>query len=728
MCNFRRLAVLAGSLGWMLMLWDSSSCHAQARSTATSTDLATTALAIAPPDAAFFGTSLNMRNSWEQFIQGDFVTSLRRVPYVQRLEREIADQWQSPQGPAAQLRSTLENPNVRNLLRLGGDMLSQEFFIYGEDNWCDTIEGMVNFQTEMLSAIQENPEALGTFFEQLDREDIANIRIPTTVLGFRLSDDSNARTQLDQLEGLLRIAGGQQAELKPFLERLQRRDFKDGQSLTLTFDASMIPLDRIEDEEQRQAAERAVELLEGRSISLTLAVKANVLLMAVGEQDDLLAGIGTSTTNLLDHPALDVLKKADLQDLRAVSFASQRWRESQWEANFGNYFRNLSLQFSVALERGEDEIPDVDQWREEIAEDAQWIDNKIGEIAPEFGDLLTWSRRIPSGLEGWSYDWSEQRLLENGNPLQVLQHAGNSPLVMFAWKQAMVPEWGELWDYVLARIPDHARRFIRSAEQTEEDRESALEVFERGWPLFEQAVQICREQISPALADRETLFTLAAGWTTSELGSSLPPSAEPLTLPELAIACPLADRDQFLAGCQDLYDVFDAAVELVRDVNPDSVPADYRVPRPREETVGEATSYYYQELSDAVKLPGFKPQLLVTESAIVIGYSDSQVREMMTAKPLTKRPAWLTEETPTAAVSYLDYAGLLAAMRPWLHYGISLSGKPLDEPLLEAPLPVPSGGDLLQIWDCFSTAGVATGTLTIDDDGPDVSRWVWVSR
>ncbi len=689
--------------------------------------LAKTALALAPQDAAFFATSLDMKRSWEQFLQGSFVSKLRRVPYVQSLEQEISNQWRNPQGPVLQAKSTLENPNVRNLLRLTADMFSDEFFVYGSNDWCEMIEELIAFQSRMMAAIQQNPESIATFFQELQREDVDAIRIPTTVIGFRLANDDNARMQLDQLEGILRIGGGQQEEFKPFLEKLKRKDFKDGQSLTITLDASMIPLDEV-GEEQLEDVRRLIGLLEGRQLSLTLGVKEKMLLVALGEEADLLAGIGASDASLLDHPAMEVLKQADLTELRAVSFASERWREYSWKANFGNYFRNLSMQFSMVMDASQEDIPEAEQWKTDIADGAAWMDNKIAELAPNFGDMLAWSRAIPGGMEGWTYDWSENVLLENGSPLQVLQHAGRSPLLLLGIKQAEIPALNEMCDYFMEEAPEHAKRFIYAAEKDEADRELALKVFDRAWPLFEQAAEIFRDQIAPALDDRETLLVAAAGWTTRQLNPALPMADEPLSIPEFAIACRLNDREQFIGGCVALYEVFDRSVELVRDLYPDAIPAGYSVPRPQEENFDGATSYFYEELVDAVELEGFKPQVIVSDEALVIGYSDRQVRDMIEAKPLATRPAWLTDETPVAAVSYVDYAGMFAAARSWIQFGFSMSGLPLDEPLTQAPLPVPSASDILQIWDCFSSAGIAAGTATIHDDGPSIARWVWVGR
>ncbi|MEO8270835.1 MAG: hypothetical protein ABI557_14015 [Aureliella sp.] len=725
MLTLRQVLIIVLAIGWTCCGSWQRTIRAQAQ-----TDLAATALAIAPEDAAFLFTAIDMRKSWETFAQGNFVKSLRRIEYVRSLEEELLKQWEHPVGQIADFKSTLRNPNVRDLLRLAADMTSQEFFVYGEDDWCDTIENLIAFQNEIVTQIQQDSSQLEEFFNELDRDTVDGLRVPTTIFGFRLTDDVLARQQLDALEGILRVVGGQQEQMRPFLEKLRRTDLADGQTLTLTLDTSLIPLDKIDDD-QRAAFDKVLELLEGRSVSLSLAVKSNLFLIGIGEGADLLEKVGEASSKLIDHERMSVLKDADVSDLRTVIFASQRWRQSQWDANFAHYFRNLFVQLAIAIESEADEdggIPDADQWKTALLQDADHLDRMIAEVAPDFGDMLAWSHAITSGSEGWSYDWNSNPLFENVHPLQILEHAGANSLYLLAFKQRVIPALNELCDYAMERIPEHAERFIASAEQDEEDRELALRVFKQGWPLVVEAAEILRDKIAPALDEKESLLSLSAAWTTLELGNELPMADEPLTLPELAIACKLRDRELFFDGCKDLYAVFDKVVELVREVDPDALPADYVIPRPVEEAVGEASSYHYEELTDAVDLVGFKPQLVIADDVVILGYSDRQVRDMLGGQTLTTRPAWLTDETPVAAVGYADYGGMLAAVRPWIIYGFSTSGIPLDQPLAPAEGPVPSGNDLLQIWDTFSAAGVAAATVSVPEDGPTVTRWVWVSR
>lgn len=690
-------------------------------------DLSTTAAALAPKDAAFFATSVNMQDQWQDLIHSRFVARLRAVPFIQQLESEFLEQWENPQGPLAQAKGAMENPNVINLLKLGEEMLGDEMFIYGGNDWCEMISGIMAFQNELTSKMSGGPEAIQAYMDSLEKSDIDQIRIPTTVIGFRIKDMENARLQLDALEGILRLGGSQFEQAQPFLQKLKRSDLSDGQTLSFSLDSSMIPLDQVDDDE-REMAERALALIEGRSFSFALGVKSNILLLAFGEGESVIDSVGEGPDSLLDHKALAVLKDAAPENLRSIAYSSQRWRQEQWNANFNRYFTRMSNQLASAISAQGKDSPDLQDWQTMIKTDSAWMDEQMMKLAPEFGAFISWSFATEDGSEGYAYDWSENAALANAAPMTITEHAGTAPLMLVGFQQQNVPAAEEMLEYLLDKAPGHIKRFLAVVEEDQEEREQAIQVLDATWPVITDAYTILSDKIGPSLSDNQSLISVAGSWTTNQLAPQLPPAQTPLPLPEFGVACLLADRELFLSGCEEMYELFDRVVDIVREMNPESVPEGYTVPRPAEESADGATRYFYEEFSQAVPLPGFRPQLVVADHVIVFGYSDRQMTDMLESRPLETRPAWMTPETPTAIVSYVDMAGMFAAARPWIEYGLSMSGRPMDEPLAPAQGPIPTGHDVLQIWDCLNSAGKAASTVTVNENGPTVTRWVWVGE
>ena len=696
----------------------------QAQAVADASSLKATALALAPRDAAFFSTNLNLRKAWDEFIGGSFVSRLRDLPYVQRLEGDLLAQWESPEGQVRTLKDTLRNPNVKNLLELIHDMNSQEVFYYGEKDWNASIGGLMRLY-EDINSRSRNPIALQEFLAELDAEYLEEIRVPTTVIGFRLTNEEIARTLLDALQGALQLGLQQIPELAPLAKQITRKDFKDGQSLSVTLTTSLIPRDML-DPTVKELMGGLIEGLAGRKLVFSIGVRAKTLLMSISEDVSPILTIGEGES-LLSHERLQILLENMPRDLRSIGYVSKQCRESQWNATYGSYFQNIADQFSTAVSSEESQAVDIEQWTAAIQEDAADLDERIGEFEHELDAALSWSFASDVGLEGMAYDWSENVFLENAVPMSIIRHAGTKPLLMFAFKQKSQPLLGELMQVIIDRAPEHIRRFISLAEQAEEQRDQALEIVDRAWPLVEESYSIVIDEILPAVDEYEGLFCLSAQWTTPELSSDLPPPEQPLPLPEFSAAIKLRNRDQFLSGCKELYGVFDKIVELVRDVQPDSIPDGYTVPRPKLEEMAGATRFYYEEFSPG-SLAGFEPQVIVSNDTVVIGYSARHVLDLIQEKALAARPAWLAPDMPVASMSIVDMAGMVRAVSPWLDFGFRIVLGDLDTPVAVSDGPVPTGRDITQVWECFQSLGRSAATTVINDEGVTVSRWVWVGE
>ncbi len=687
--------------------------------------LESSSLSLVPQDVAFFSTNLNLRDAWTDFLKGDFLTRLRSLPYVQQLEAEGLAQWENAEGQMRAVKDGLENPNVKKLLDLFVDMNSHEIFMYGGSDWNEAVVGLVQLYQD-INARSSNPEAMQEFLRELDAEYLDGIAIPTSVVGFRLSEVEDARVLLDVLEGLLQRGLRQVPELAPLANRVTRKDLKDGQVLSIALSTDLIVRDKLEPE-VREMVESLLDGLADRKFVLSMGLRGDIMLVAISEDSSPLVSFGEGDS-LLENERLEVLLDSVPDNLRTVSYASKEWRESQWQASYGNYFQNAAMQFGAAIASEESEGVDTESWQDEIMQDAAELDAYIEELEIEFDATLAWSFASDVGLEGLAYDWSVNPLLENAEPMTIVRHAGTQPLMLFAMKHQSQPIVNELLGEILDRAPEHARRFIALAEQDEAKRELALEILEKSWPLLEDSYRIVQEEIMPAIDENESLFSVSALWKTLEVSANLPPADSPLPLPELAVAIKVRNRDQFLSGCSELYGVFDRVVELVREFKPDAVTPDYTVPRPEREEIAGATRFFYSELTAAFPLEGFQPQVVVGNDLLVVGYSSRQVADLLEDKPLSTRPAWLAPDMPVAVISMIDLSGMVSAVTPWMTYGFQIATGDLEAPLGSAEGPVPTGNDIIQIWNCLMSLGKIAATSTVDEDGATITRWVWVGE
>ena len=287
--------------GVLAILW--TLCSSQPGLRAEDGDVSESSLAKVPADVAFYSTSINLRDSALRLAESRLVQQLRAVPFVVQLEAELRKQWESPDGELAQAKGIIESPTAMNLIRLAEDMFASEFFVYGGQDWCESIEELVNVQRELSALADTGEAAMMDYVYGLTKEDIDRLKFPTTVMGFRLTDDENARVQLDFLEGIVRYGLGNVDELRDMVSRLRRSDFNQGQALSLTLDASLIPELQLEDAEQEELVEHVLVLIEDRQLTFEVGVKQGVMLIVISEGGGLIKQFGETDQPLLAHEA-----------------------------------------------------------------------------------------------------------------------------------------------------------------------------------------------------------------------------------------------------------------------------------------------------------------------------------------------------------------------------------------------------------------------------------------
>jgi hypothetical protein len=201
----------------------------------------------------------------------------------------------------------------------------------------------------------------------------------------------------------------------------------------------------------------------------------------------------------------------------------------------------------------------------------------------------------------------------------------------------------------------------------EDDQEKFAEIDEHLAPVARKMVGIVRSKILPALADGQLAFVIDGKTTTKQPHTTLPAAAEPLPLLEPAIVLGLSDPKLFREGLSDLFELSDELVDAVREMSPDAMPADYRVPEPVKTKVEGGTLWSFA-------LPGsgldekVQPSIGVGDDAAVLSLVPRQVGRLLTDTRLETGARLTKFEEPLAAAAALDFAGLIDALQPWLVY------------------------------------------------------------
>jgi hypothetical protein len=186
-------------------------------------------------------------------------------------------------------------------------------------------------------------------------------------------------------------------------------------------------------------------------------------------------------------------------------------------------------------------------------------------------------------------------------------------------------------------------------------------------PLAAKVVATVRTKILPALADGQIGLVLDAKSRTKRIQAGLPEAAEPLPLTEPAIVLGLDDPKLFREGLSDMFAFGDELVDAVREIDPDSVPADYRIKDP-EKTKVEAGAIWSWALDSTGLDDQIRPAIGVGEHVAVLSMVPKQATRLLADAKLETGSQLSKFEEPLAGAATLDAAGIVDAIQPWIVY------------------------------------------------------------
>ena len=560
-------------------------------------------------------------------------------------------------------------------------MSAQECFVFGDESWTKFLTAFVDLQYDMAELNGQDPDVIREHLLGLDRAYFDAIPIPATVIGFQLSEDGNARTQLDAFEGILRVALGSADQLKEFAKKLKRADLSNGQTLTMTFSSDDIRWEDlpIPDGDAQELIEHLADMISGRKIVLSAGVLDNRVLFSISEKADTLVSLGKGS-KLLSSPAIQQLVKNQPANLRSINYNSGEFRLASLKTNFGNYFERIAIQMTAALEK-EFDSDEFQEWREKLVDDCEWLDSKMAEVLPKYAAMLAYSFDTAEGTESYAYDWTPSWVLENAKPLAVTSHAGSSPLMLLATRQKWLKGVGEMIEATLDEMPNHVEALVDSGMLEDEQIAKLEETSEKVLPIIEDIYAAIRDKLIAGMDGNESVTSITAQAQAGKLNEYAPPPPSPLPLPEVSVAVKIKNRDLFLSGCDEVIQGINQLIDVIRQENPGNIPPGAQVTAAREESLPDGGNRYSFPMGAPVPWDQFEIQMAINKEVAVLGYSTRQVKDMYQSRPLAARPAWYSVEEPIAAVGYVDIAGIFKAIKPWVHYALAGEGRDLDEPL-----------------------------------------------
>jgi hypothetical protein len=614
-----------------------------------------------PGDAAFYSSMLRNRQQFDLVAKSRAWHKLKTLPAVQMAWPLLQIQLQQPGSPLAEYEEWVKQPENRQLLELGVEMVSQEMFVYGDAafaRYLDRLSDLASTATEQTDGDDEARAKLA--------EELAELtKVPALVAGFRLGGPDAARAQIARLETVAREA--LKSIEPPLDDRLKRRQIGAAEWLTFELDASLVAWDDVDlpgIDKQSPSGQKLLEALRTAKFVAAIGVWNNYLLVSLGSSTDHLARLGQGPL-LSENPQLKPLLAARTAPLTGISYLSREAQEVL--AMRAKDLDEMVDSIKEALEQME--ADPVEGIAERLDKDLQDLADDLKQYLPKPGALLSFSMLTDRGFEVITYDWSENLSWDASKPLPLLKHVGGAPLLAVIGRSKYSPRDYELLVKWLRTGWIYARALVLP-NLDDAEREQAEKFIEIARPLVERLDNATGKMLLPALADGQAALVLDARSTSKQPHKDLPAADQPLPMPELALAFGVSDSQLLEKAVAEYRAVGEEALAKLREAIPPAEQIEIKLPQPARTVADHGTLWSLPLPADVGLDAQVSPSAGLGSTVLVLSSSPAQVQRMLSPQPLPTEALPGGADRPLAAAVLVNWPGIIEALAPWTEYGM----------------------------------------------------------
>jgi hypothetical protein len=627
-------------------------------------------LSLVPADAAFYGTMLRTGEQIQAVAKSKAWAKLMSLPAVkqglQMLHGQLHDQ-NNPQ--AAAFWQMYNQPENQQLVKLLSDMIKDEVFLYGGDSFIGFVDLMTqlnsaNQYATLTAALQRGDPSKAQARALLDvlSSHLELLRIPDTVIGFKISSTEAAEAQLTRLETLLM----KQVEpmVPQFKGRIKREKVAGGDFLTLTLDGSMVPWDQVplkNFEENAGQYDKLQQKLRDLKLTISVGIRDKYVLLSLGESAAALDKLGKGEA-LAQRPELKPLAPFADKPLTSIGYASKELRAHA--AMSKKDIDNLVAKVDGLLKNVD--LPAELQTR--LRKDLNNLAADIAKFIPDIGASLSFEFLTDRGQEGYSYDWTQNRSSDGSKPLTLLNHVGGNPLLAIVGRSKYSPEnyqllvkWikianGYFEDIALPKLPEQAKPIY--------DQVAAIV-----HPIMARLDKTTATMLLPALKDGQGAFVLDAQLMVKQLHPQIPEFPKPMPILEPAFVVGVSDAALLRKGFAEYRSIINDLVTEVRKLNP-LIP-EFQIPEPETKKAADGTLYYYPLPGELMLDKQIAPNAGLSEHVANLAVTLEHSERLLARMPLHTAGGPLADlNKPRAGAVYFNFAGFVTKVSPWVDYGV----------------------------------------------------------
>ena len=631
-----------------------------------------------PDDAAFYSTGLHYREQFEALLKSNAAAKLQNLPVTQMGLAIYNIYSLNPETPVGQLRAALENPEVKEIVQLGLDMLSDEVFVYGEENCVDLLRlfkkvNSANQFSPLYQIIETgdfNVYESEKFKMRLMTETLASnvelITVPNVLFGFNVRDAKKASETVEKLQAELQTLIGAEPALKDAMkkEKIDGREF-----LVLRLTGKMIPWDELPLDQwkaecsEEQVAELVDHLTES-DVVIAFGLRENYVLVSIGSSLDCLESFGAEN-RLIDLPAFKPLGKFADKKIVGISYASEDFLRLANDPMSGldemiETVEKLLPKSSLSEEEQQKIIGEANGFLEDVK---KWVPQPDEAVVVQF-----WTEK---GYEGYCYGGYADPAMDSTKKLSMLDHLGGDPLFAAVNRTKNDPEvFATLVKWIKVGFGYFEQYAVVQMPQDEKAKYQAF--MKDAMPLFAKLETSLRTKLIPALSEGQLGIVFDAKLKTKQPHVELTLETA-VPLPEMAILVGVTDAKLLVEGAKDVYNVADGLLGVFRKIEPEAIPDDFKLPLPEEKKESAGTIYAYLLPEAAGVDKNIALNFGVSSNLAVISDSPQFSLKLLKETPLKPQGVLADTQKPRYAAVTLRWADFIEATKPWLDFLVVLA-------------------------------------------------------
>lgn len=710
--------------------------------------ISSTSIRLAPVDADFYSATYRMKEQWESFVAGPVAKKFMALPVVQENFSTFLEQWQNREGNVANIRAVWENPNAKEAIQFATDLMSDEVFMLGDKNLGAFVQSYSRAMLgigEITRASLKDAKDQSALIAWID--ELEDLKIPNLILGAKFKNEDLAITKVDQLEATLQLSMGFIPELAPVTKGIKRVDDDRGSRLTLELSGKMIPWDTVPINEPFDEEIMGVlaGVLKEKTLTITIGTLDSYFIVGISAKRADLLSLGKGPS-LYSHADLAPIVANASKSITSVSYMSDNFAKANFDAQFKDFFTKnfssiidqfLGVQTLIRGNAGSiDKNSEVQEFFQSVKADLQWMDETIAKFVPEARGMTSMSYATPTGWEQWVYARTKNVLLDGAKPLGALQHLGGDPMMMVVTRLQDRPEYFGLMRQIVQRFKKQLDRAFKidwdEVGVGSEDLKRAQTEVDALWPLLVRLADAWEKYVLPGFSGEHGVSMSTGNLVAKQWAKEMPPSDEPLALPEMAFISGTRDASKLHDGARELFAVCDLLLEYIRSKDRNAIPANYSIPRPTETKSSNGVKFGYPIPDDCPAPKSMMPHGLFTGDYLYGSYSNQQSETLAKSTQLSIGAGVIDANKPIANASYLNVGRIMKSVKPWVVYAVKQTVKDLDASLEDPSVEgledyAVTTNDLLSVWGVLETIGDFSSTTEIGSDGTTTTRAVYRS-